>query len=444
MHVFRWNPRIYHPKKSGDLPPYTIPFTQNSWMLKVKDPISGYVDHPENAGPSLRPLLEFAEQILISEDVDSSDFHNFPIFFKATGGLRLLNDTAREAILDSVRIELHESGFEFDWTQARCISGEEEAVFGWVTVNLLFGELLTAGEGGTATATPNSTVGSLDMGGASTQIAFFRPEQDILSNLYKLQIGMKKHYNVYVHSFLHFGHDSALERLNSNFDPPLVNPCTPPANFSECEKAATVLLHKDSNKWCMYSHGGQCSYAGVYQPPLVGKFVAMSAFAATYTYLGLDNSSDLSALRDAATVLCESSPPASAAKAENEAYYCFLSTYLFTMLYRGYGFSLDNTPIIAIAQYEGRDIDYTLGGMLFEINDRPYKLVLDKSYTISAVVAAVCAVVVFEGLAVCYRFRGRISRMLRRDHGGGSGLGEGLIDRSPAPGDTAGEYGAIQ
>jgi hypothetical protein len=57
-------------------------------------------------------------------------------------------------------------------------------------------------------------VGALDLGGASTQIAFFVPDQDILANMFKLQIGGQKHWNVYVHSFLYFGANSALARLN--------------------------------------------------------------------------------------------------------------------------------------------------------------------------------------------------------------------------------------
>jgi hypothetical protein len=277
-------------------------------MLKVPVPIAGFVSNPSQAGPSLRPLLDFARGVLKSENATRLEYPTFPIFFKATGGLRLLNDSKREAILASVRQELRHTEFKFDWTQARCISGEEEAAFGWVTVNLLFGNLLHYGEGGTATATPNSTIGALDMGGASTQIAFFRPEQDILANLFKLQIGMQKHYNIYVHSFLHFGHESAAGRLREQYPPPLVTPCTPPAAFADCEAAAVSLLHKDSNGWCMYSHGGQCSYAGVYQPPIVGKFVAMSAYADTYKYLGLGNSSSLRDLKTAAAQLCEATP----------------------------------------------------------------------------------------------------------------------------------------
>lgn len=58
----------------------------------------------------------------------------------------------------------------------------------------------------------NSTYGTIDLGGASTQIAYFLPSQDILEGLYKFQIGNQKIWNVYTKSFLSFGVNSARER----------------------------------------------------------------------------------------------------------------------------------------------------------------------------------------------------------------------------------------
>jgi Golgi nucleoside diphosphatase len=74
------------------------------------------------------------------------------------------------------------------------------------------GKLLPA-SAGVGTVDANSSVGALDLGGASTQIAFFVPNQDILANMFKLQLGGQKHWNVYVHSFLYYGINSARDRL---------------------------------------------------------------------------------------------------------------------------------------------------------------------------------------------------------------------------------------
>jgi hypothetical protein len=53
------------------------------------------------------------------------------------------------------------------------------------------------------------TFGALDMGGASSQISFFQPDGDVMSGLFKLQVGQGRHWNVYAHSHLMFGIDMA-------------------------------------------------------------------------------------------------------------------------------------------------------------------------------------------------------------------------------------------
>jgi hypothetical protein len=72
----------------------------------------------------------------------------------------------------------------------------------------------------------------IEMGGASTQIAFFEPNGDVMANLFKLQIGGARHWNIYVHSFLYFGVNGAWSRLNARlYDNGLgtsINPCLPP------------------------------------------------------------------------------------------------------------------------------------------------------------------------------------------------------------------------
>ena len=77
------------------------------------------------------------------------------------------------------------------------------------------------------------------MGGASTQSGFFEPNGDVMANLFKLQIGAARHWNVYVHSFLYFGVNGAWDRLNARLhedesfglvvrnDTGFVNPCLP-------------------------------------------------------------------------------------------------------------------------------------------------------------------------------------------------------------------------
>jgi hypothetical protein len=76
--------------------------------------------------------------------------------------------------------------------------------------NFLMGTLLPATSGGFGAAIPtNATYGTLDLGGASTQISYFVPSQDISEGLFKLQIGSQRHWNIYAVSYLQFGIVSA-------------------------------------------------------------------------------------------------------------------------------------------------------------------------------------------------------------------------------------------
>lgn len=88
----------------------------------------------------------------------------------------------------SVRNYLSTTPFKFQDKWARVISGEEEGVFGWITVNYLASTLVP--QGGT-------TLGALDLGGASTQITFVAGV-DILANLFNIQLGSVVNENVYV------------------------------------------------------------------------------------------------------------------------------------------------------------------------------------------------------------------------------------------------------
>ena len=207
MHVYKWPARVFK-----HLPPdITYPKTRSHWTERQAPGLSTFAGDPSSVGNALKPLIDFAKGILKDEE---ERWGTFPVYLKATGGMRELPNELREEIMSSIRAYLGNNStcpFFFRQDFARVVSGEEEAIYGWTAVNFLKGTLLPQSEG-IGTVDPNSTWGSLDLGGASTQISFFKPDQDILANLFKLQIGDQKHWNVYGHSFLSFGRNSARDR----------------------------------------------------------------------------------------------------------------------------------------------------------------------------------------------------------------------------------------
>ena len=88
------------------------------------------------------------------------------LYVKATAGLRLLPVLQAELLLAAVGRSLSNRTLcPFSFVEARVISGEEEALFGWLSANALLGRLDRA-----ATA-HSDTVAWLDLGGASAQLA---------------------------------------------------------------------------------------------------------------------------------------------------------------------------------------------------------------------------------------------------------------------------------
>lgn len=203
---------------------------------------------------------------------------------------------------------------------------EEEAIFDWTNVNFLLNVLLPASQGAGTVIDPKLTYGALDMGGASTQISFYEPNEDIMSNLFKLQIGSGKHWNLYAHSFLHYGIVRAQRRFEARLADGhsssqrliegIYNPCLPggsskeirtnihfntttgletyqytkdyasgngfyPAllrndnktgNFQECMKHTYDLLHLEQNNWCDFSHNGEVSWTFEWSGNIVRKY----------------------------------------------------------------------------------------------------------------------------------------------------------------------------
>jgi len=213
MHLYEWAPRVY-----SKLPlenPISKPITSEKWTERLRPGLSAFTD-PVEAATSLKPLIDFAKENL----ADAKDYwHTYPIYLKATAGMRELGLERREGIINAVREFFKDNEtcpFLFSSPeQARVIAGEEEAAYAWTGVNFVKGTLIS-NIVGSGTATAVKSYGTVEMGGASSQIAFFRPEQDILSNLFKLQVGSQKHWNIYAHSFLQYGRVSARQRMWSH------------------------------------------------------------------------------------------------------------------------------------------------------------------------------------------------------------------------------------
>lgn len=194
-------------------------------------------------------------------------------------------------------------------------------------------------------------------------------------------------------------------------------------NFAECAALARALLRRDENSWCdfahagkilqvvylsrlntnsvnlallpvlnfvivfLFIHSGDCSFAGIYQPPLpdqtesFGDFFAFSNFHHVWQFLYLNNKSSLLELKAASENICKMNYTEllefNANRTQNEPYlsdYCFRSAYIFELLHTGYGFSVSE-KITASNTLKGQKVGWALGAFLYEVNTLPWQYI---------------------------------------------------------------------
>ncbi|XP_021050221.1 ectonucleoside triphosphate diphosphohydrolase 2 [Mus pahari] len=334
--------------------------------------ISSYANDPSRAGQS---LVECLEQAL--RDVPKDRYASTPLYLGATAGMRLLNLTSPEAaarVLEAVTQTL--TRYPFDFRGARILSGQDEGVFGWVTANYLLENFIKYGWVGRWIRPRKGTLGAMDLGGASTQITFetTSPSEDPDNEVHLRLYGQR--YRVYTHSFLCYGRDQVLQRLLANalqihrFHPcwpkgystqvllreVYQSPCTMGQRPQTFNSSATVSLSGTSNaalcrdlvsglfniSSCPFS---QCSFNGVFQPPVAGNFIAFSAFYYTVDFLktlmGLPVGT-LEQLEEATETTCNQTWAELQARVPGQQTrlpdYCAVAMFIHQLLSRGYRF----------------------------------------------------------------------------------------------------------
>lgn len=362
--------------------------------MKVNPGLSAYAEDQDNAGGSLVELVEFAKG-----KVPKELWRETEIRLMATAGLRLLELSAQERILDACRRVLRSSGFKFRDEWASVISGSDEGIYAWVVANYALGTL-----GGD----PLKTTGIIELGGASAQVTFVSTEPMPPEFSHTVEFGNVT-YNLYSHSFLHFGQNvayqslrqllisgdlnSAAESLHKGI---YIDPCTPKGylpgsgswkfspgssdeknkyisnlqaggNFSECRSAALMMLQKGNDK-CFFEH---CKVGSVFVPKLQGKFLATENFFHTYKFFELRPRAFLSDLMMAGEQFCGEEWSKLKRKhhsldEEDLVHYCFSSAYILALLSDSLGIALDDERIRVANQVGDIRLDWPLGAFILQ------------------------------------------------------------------------------
>ncbi|NXI88512.1 ENTP4 diphosphohydrolase, partial [Rhipidura dahli] len=295
---------------------------RNPVVMKIKPGISEFAGSPDKVSDYISPLLRFA-----AEHVPRSKHKETPLYILCTAGMRILPESQQKAILEDLLTDIPvHFDFLFSDSHAEVISGKQEGVYAWIGINFVLGrfehtddedeamvEVQIPGSERRDPVFRKRTVGILDMGGVSTQIAyevpqsvrfFSVPQEEVAKNLLaEFNLGCDAHqtehvYRVYVATFLGFGGNAARQRYEDSLfsstllrnrllgqqsglspDSPFPDPCLPldardelrqrgislhlrgTGDFQLCRELLRPLLNRTGG-------GSGSSLNGVFQPPV--------------------------------------------------------------------------------------------------------------------------------------------------------------------------------
>ncbi|VDB82867.1 unnamed protein product [Peniophora sp. CBMAI 1063] len=221
LQIYSWRDPVAVRDELGDAARYMLPKVEKGaqvdadWVHKVEPGLSSFAENVEDISAYLAPLLDFAWRT-----VPPSLHAETPLYLLATAGMRLLSPQAQVDVLETTChfLRFH-SNFRIDDPSAdgpcgrsvRIITGEEEGMYGWLAVNYLM-------DGFGPSDSDRTTYGFLDMGGASTQIAF-EPSPSArgdATNLLDIRLrmlgGEEIRHQVFVTTWLGYGTNQARER----------------------------------------------------------------------------------------------------------------------------------------------------------------------------------------------------------------------------------------
>ncbi|XP_007896333.1 ectonucleoside triphosphate diphosphohydrolase 3 isoform X2 [Callorhinchus milii] len=384
------------------------------YHCRIEGPgIATYKENPKQAAIAILDCLNRTLKIIPKERYSTTQ-----VCLAATAGMRLLelqDKPAAQRILSE--IEALFKTLPFNFGRVHILTGREEAIYAWISANYLKGNLVKRNNKQYRHPFIVRTSGALDLGGASTQIAF-TPRRILNKLATPAKVMLYGHkYVIYTQSFECYGKDEAERRYLVNIYQaseskwPYQSPCWPsgynetvsmkdlfgslctaskkPANYkpddeitftgtgnpAKCQELVYLLF---DFKACAGKH--YCSFSGIYQPTVRGKFMAFSAFYYTKRALKLPTSFTLTTFTETLWSFCTKSWAELKVMLpkDKDRYrkgYCFSGNYMRTLLISGYKFKPASWKRISFnKKVDGNEVNWSLGYMLNVTNQIPREI----------------------------------------------------------------------
>jgi hypothetical protein len=312
--------------------------------------LSHYANQPERAGESLKPLFDHALQFLQQNNLNPQ---SVPVKILATAGMRMLPSTQQEAVYTQIKTYL-KNQYPFTLEEVKTISGKMEGLYGWLDVNYLLGNFQHK----------RATVGIIEMGGASTQIAFALGDHSKKTHdKISLALGHQR-YTVFSKSFLGLGQDQAYNTMTQDIAAPDCHP--PQATFGD-------RIGQFNRATCATIYAGIIDKNRVaqYIPPLQNTpFIAYSGIYYAYDFLNIIQTPDQASLQSRIENVCyrtwsqlQKDYPQIAEK--YLLTYCANSVYFDQLLYNTY--HLQGSQLTVTNQIDQKNLNWARGVILYSL-----------------------------------------------------------------------------
>ncbi|NXD43703.1 ENTP4 diphosphohydrolase, partial [Copsychus sechellarum] len=413
-------------------------------VMKIKPGISEFASSPDKVSDYISPLLSFA-----AEHVPRSKHKETPLYILCTAGMRILPESQQKAILEDLLTDIPvHFDFLFSDSHAEVISGKQEGVYAWIGINFVLGRFEhTDDEDEAVVEVPGNehhdpifrkrTVGILDMGGVSTQIAYEVPQSVSLASPHQVIIPkflfplpsfylfpilwnspshpipfpkQRRWQHLKIPLFSSFPLLKSF--INSSFflsllqgsqaglspDWPLPDPCLPrearqelrhagltlhlrgTGHFQQCRQLLQPLLNRTNET--------QSSLNGVFQPPLhfqSSEFYGFSEFYyCTEDVLRMGGDYSAAKFTKAAQDYCatrwsvlrerfERGLYAPHADLHRLKFQCFKSAWMFEVFHRGFSFPESYGSLKTALQVYDKEVQWTLGAILYRTRFLPLR-----------------------------------------------------------------------
>jgi len=323
--------------------------------------------------------------VFVNKTIPANQRQFVPVYLGATAGMRLLPQASQDAIMVAVRAYLAKSGYQFQDTNARVISGQEEGAFGFMAVNYLKGLIAP-------TVSPRDTRLVIDVGGASAQITYV-PTSPPAQLLFEVRVPGLPVYPLYTYSFLYYGNDQARNLTTYQFAPDSTNSVNFPcfntgysevradpsgstlkgtSNYAQCQTAVQKIFNK----------GTTGTINGVYQAPVptgislsgIGTYSNLNAIMFSTTFSAAQLASNASYACGLTLTQLQAAYPTATFPFNNQ--FCFQATLLSEIATYAFGLPA-NAMIDSPAKIGQVTTSWTLGYMINAIgqfnctNDNP-------------------------------------------------------------------------